>query len=76
MRELLNPWPAPCQSWRLPPEAGHLRAGLGSFVETGCQDYLGRLVKSVTAADHWEFWAGQIEQLEKFSAAQLRHHPE
>jgi hypothetical protein len=26
---LLNPWPSPCQSWLLPPEGDHLRAGLG-----------------------------------------------
>ena len=73
---LLNPWPAPCQSWRLPAEADHLRAGLGSFVETGCQDYLARLVESVAAAGHPTFWAEQIEALEKFSAAQLRRYRE
>ena len=69
---LLNPWPASCQSWRLPPEADHLRAGLGSFVETGCQNYLSRLVKSVAAPGHQAFWAEQIEHLEKFSATRIR----
>ena len=73
---LLDPWPAPCQSWRLPPEADHLRAGLGSFVETGCQEYLPVLTQSVAAAGHQEFWAEQIEQLAKFSAAQIRRRSE
>ena len=69
---LLNPWPAPCQSWRLTPEAAHLLAGLGSFVETGCQDFLSAMTRTVAAAAHQEFWAEQIEPLEKFSAAQIR----
>ena len=73
---LLNPWPASCQSWRLPPEADRLWSGLGSFVETGCQDYLSLLAKSVAAADHQEFWGEQIKYLQKFSAAQIRRRPE
>lgn len=78
---LLKPWPAPCQSWPLPPEADHLRTGLGCFVETGCPEYLSRLTKSLAQADNQAFWAEQIEHLEKYSAAQLRrraegaHHP-
>ncbi len=74
---LLSPWPSPCQSWRLPPEGGHLRAGLGSFVETGCPNFLSALAQSVAAAgSHQEFWAEQIEQLAKFSAAQIRRRSE
>jgi hypothetical protein len=74
---LLNPRPSPCQSWRLPPEGDHLWAGLGSFVETGCSNFLSAPAHSVAAAgSHQEFWAEQIEQLEKFCSAQIRRRSE
>ena len=72
---LLNPWPAPCQSWRLPPEADYVLSGLGSFVETGCPAYLSRLTDALALAEPQAFWVEQIEHLQKYAAAQLRRRP-